>query len=144
VIDKTGQDAAAAVAGISDGATVMIGDSGLAALLAEGRVRRIICSFPRQADSWVFDRLYRAGDIELEIVPQGNLAERIRAAGARIGAFFSSTGVGTALAIGHPLGGSGGRVVGRAAHELARRGSGVAVVAICIGVGQALAIVLER
>ncbi|MFE1646630.1 3-oxoacid CoA-transferase subunit A [Microbacterium sp. P01] len=76
------------------------GDTGLAALLATGGVRRIICSFPRQSDSWVFDRLYRAGEIELEIVPQGNLAERIRAAGAGIGAFFSPTGVGTELAEG--------------------------------------------
>jgi len=133
MIDKTVTDAAAAVAGIRDGATVMIGgfgragqpvelidaliaqgagdltivnnnagngDTGLAALLAKGRVRRIICSFPRQHDSFVFDALYRAGEIELEIVPQGNLAERIRAAGAGIGAFFSPTGVGTELAAG--------------------------------------------
>jgi 3-oxoadipate CoA-transferase alpha subunit len=133
VIDKTAMDAAAAVADITDGATVMIGgfgragqpvelidalighgatgltivnnnagngDTGLAALLAAGQVRRIICSFPRQNDSWVFDELYRAGRIELEIVPQGNLAERIRAAGAGIGAFFSPTGVGTELAEG--------------------------------------------
>jgi 3-oxoadipate CoA-transferase alpha subunit len=133
MIDKTVPDAAAAVAGIADGSTVMIGgfgragqpvelidaliaqgageltivannagngDTGLAALLAERRVRRIVCSFPRQHDSWVFDGLYRAGQIELEIVPQGNLAERIRAAGAGIGAFFSPTGVGTPLAEG--------------------------------------------
>jgi 3-oxoadipate CoA-transferase alpha subunit len=133
VIDKTVPDTAAAVAGIADGATVMMGgfgragqpvelieaiiaqgatdltivannagngDTGLAALLAAGRVRKVICSFPRQHDSWVFDRLYRAGEIELEIVPQGNLAERIRAAGAGIGAFFSPTGVGTELAAG--------------------------------------------
>ena len=133
MIDKTVADAAAAVAGIPDGATVMIGgfgragqpvelidaliahgardltivnnnagngDTGLAALLAAGQVRRIVCSFPRQHDSWVFDGLYRAGEIELEIVPQGNLAERIRAAGAGIGAFFSPTGVGTELAEG--------------------------------------------
>ena len=73
------------------------GDTGLAALLAKGRVRKVICSFPRQADSWVFDGLYRAGKIELEVVPQGNLAERMRAAGAGIGAFFSPTGVGTPL-----------------------------------------------
>lgn len=131
MIDKTVPDAAAAVAGIRDGATVMIGgfgragqpvelidaliehgasdltivnnnagngDTGLAALLARRRVRKIICSFPRQSDSWVFDDLYRAGEIELELVPQGNLAERIRAAGAGIGAFFSPTGVGTELA----------------------------------------------
>jgi 3-oxoadipate CoA-transferase alpha subunit len=133
MIDKTVETAAAAVAGIPDGATVMIGgfgragqpvdlidaliaqgardlvivnnnagngDAGLAALLDAGRVRRIICSFPRQSDSWVFDRLYRAGEIELELVPQGNLAERIRAAGAGVGAFFSPTGVGTQLAEG--------------------------------------------
>lgn len=131
MIDKTVTDAAAAVAGIPDGATVMIGgfgragqpvelidaliaqgaddltivnnnagngDTGLAALLATGRVRKIICSFPRQHDSWVFDELYRDGRIELELVPQGNLAERMRAAGAGIGAFFSPTGVGTQLA----------------------------------------------
>ncbi|MEO9137833.1 MAG: 3-oxoacid CoA-transferase subunit A [Jatrophihabitans sp.] len=126
-------DADAAVAGIADGATVLIGgfgtagqpveliealrrsgvrdlvvvnnnagngDVGLAALLRDGRVRKIICSFPRQSDSHVFDELYRSGDIELELVPQGNLAERMRAAGAGIGAFFSPTGVGTALAEG--------------------------------------------
>jgi 3-oxoadipate CoA-transferase alpha subunit len=74
------------------------GDTGLAALLAAGRVRKVICSFPRQSDSWVFDRLYRTGQIELEVVPQGTLAERMRAAGAGIGAFFSPTGVGTLLA----------------------------------------------
>lgn len=73
------------------------GDTGLAALLAAKRVRKVICSFPRQSDSWVFDRLYRAGEIELEVVPQGNLAERMRAAGAGIGAFFCPTGVGTQL-----------------------------------------------
>ena len=71
---------------------------GLAALLQAGRVRKIICSFPRQADSQVFDGLYRAGKLELELVPQGNLAERIRAAGAGIGAFFCPTGFGTELA----------------------------------------------
>jgi 3-oxoadipate CoA-transferase alpha subunit len=76
------------------------GDTGLAALLAAGRVRKVLCSFPRQSDSWVFDGLYRAGKIELEVVPQGNLAERMRAAGAGIGAFFSPTGVGTPLAEG--------------------------------------------
>jgi 3-oxoadipate CoA-transferase alpha subunit len=64
------------------------------------RVRRIVCSFPRQSDSHVFDALYRAGEIELELVPQGNLAERIRAAGAGIGAFFTPTGYGTLLAEG--------------------------------------------
>jgi 3-oxoadipate CoA-transferase alpha subunit len=119
-----------AVAGIADGATVLVGgfgmagmpttlidalidqgagdltivsnnagngDTGLAALLAAGRVRKVICSFPRQADSYVFDRLYRDGEVDLEVVPQGNLAERIRAAGAGIGAFFCPTGVGTPL-----------------------------------------------
>jgi 3-oxoadipate CoA-transferase alpha subunit len=73
-------------------------EQGLAALLKAGRVRKIICSFPRQADSQVFDGLYRAGKLELELVPQGNLAERIRAAGAGIGAFFCPTGFGTQLA----------------------------------------------
>ncbi|GAA5036791.1 3-oxoacid CoA-transferase subunit A [Microbacterium fluvii] len=133
MIDKTVTDVEAAVVGIPDGATVMIGgfgragqpvelidaliahgatdltivnnnagngDTGLAALLAARRVRKIVCSFPRQHDSWVFDGLYRSGEIELELVPQGNLAERIRAAGAGIGAFFSPTGVGTELAEG--------------------------------------------
>lgn len=133
MIDKTVADVEAAVAGIGDGATIMIGgfgragqpvelidaliahgasdltivnnnagngDTGLAALLATKRVRKIVCSFPRQHDSWVFDGLYRAGEIEVELVPQGNLAERIRAAGAGIGAFFSPTGVGTQLAEG--------------------------------------------
>jgi 3-oxoadipate CoA-transferase alpha subunit len=76
------------------------GDTGLAALLAAGRVDKVVCSFPRQADSHVFDALYRAGKIQLEVVPQGNLAERIRAAGAGIGAFFCPTGVGTPLADG--------------------------------------------
>jgi 3-oxoadipate CoA-transferase, alpha subunit len=133
MIDKRVADAAAALADVPDGATVLVGgfgtagqpdelleallaqgasgltivcnnagngDRGLAALLAAGRVRRIVCSFPRQADSWHFDRLYRAGRIELELVPQGNLAERIRAAGAGIGGFFTPTGYGTALAQG--------------------------------------------
>ncbi len=76
------------------------GDAGLAALLKAGRVRKVICSFPRQADSYVFDALYRAAKLELELVPQGNLAERIRAAGAGIGAFFTPTGYGTELARG--------------------------------------------
>jgi 3-oxoadipate CoA-transferase alpha subunit len=76
------------------------GDTGIAALLATKRVRKIICSFPRQIDSWVFDALYRSGEIELELVPQGNLAERIRAAGAGIGAFYTPTGYGTLLAEG--------------------------------------------
>ena len=76
------------------------GDTGLAALLKAKRVRKIVCSFPRQADSHVFDGLFRAGEIELELVPQGNLAERIRAAGAGIGGFFTPTGYGTQLAEG--------------------------------------------
>jgi 3-oxoadipate CoA-transferase alpha subunit len=122
-----------AVAGIADGATVLVSgfglagmpleliaaltrqgaadltvvsnnagtaDVGLAALLAAGTVRKVICSFPRQADSYVFDSLYRAGKVELEVVPQGTLAERIRAGGAGIGAFYCPTGAGTALAAG--------------------------------------------
>nr|MBV0877888.1 3-oxoacid CoA-transferase subunit A [Noviherbaspirillum sp. L7-7A] len=76
------------------------GDTGLAALLKARQVRKIICSFPRQTDSHVFDALYRAGEIELELTPQGNLAERIRAAGAGIGGFFTPTGYGTLLAEG--------------------------------------------
>ena len=76
------------------------GGAGLAALLANGQVSKIICSFPRQADSYVFDELYRAGKVKLELVPQGNLAERMRAAGAGIGAFFCPTGVGTPLSEG--------------------------------------------
>jgi 3-oxoadipate CoA-transferase, alpha subunit len=126
-------DPSEALAGVADGATVLVGgfgmagmpvalidalidngardltvvsnnagngDTGLAALLAAGRVRKVICSFPRQHDSWVFDRLYTAGQIELEVVPQGTLAERIRAAGAGIGPFFCPTGAGTLLAEG--------------------------------------------
>ena len=85
------------------------GDTGLAALLAAGRVRKMICSFPRQSDSYVFDGLYRAGKIELELVPQGNLAERMRAAGAGVGAFYSPTGVGTPLAEGKEQRTIGGR-----------------------------------
>jgi len=76
------------------------GDTGLAALLKAKRVKKIICSFPRQADSYVFDALYRAGEIALEVVPQGNLVERMRAAGAGIGAFYTPTGHGTLLAEG--------------------------------------------
>jgi 3-oxoadipate CoA-transferase alpha subunit len=76
------------------------GDTGLAALLAKGRVRKVVCSFPRQKDSWVFDDLYRRGQVELDVVPQGNLAERLRAAGAGIGAFYCPTAVGTSLAEG--------------------------------------------
>ena len=131
MIDKIAGSVAEALAGVQDGATVLIGgfgtagipgelidgliaqgakdltivnnnagngETGLAALLKAGRVRKIICSFPRQADSQVFDGLYRAGKIELELVPQGNLAERIRAAGAGIGGFFTPTGFGTELA----------------------------------------------
>jgi 3-oxoadipate CoA-transferase alpha subunit len=133
MIDKTVKSLADALAGVRDGATVMIGgfggagqptelvealieqgardlvivnnnagngETGLAALLKAGRVRKLICSFPRQADSHHFDALYRAGKLELELVPQGNLAERIRAAGAGIGAFFTPTGFGTDLAAG--------------------------------------------
>lgn len=76
------------------------GEVGLAALLKAGRVRKVLCSFPRQVDSYVFDDLYLAGKLELEVVPQGNLAERMRAAGAGIGAFYSPTAVGTPLAEG--------------------------------------------
>jgi 3-oxoadipate CoA-transferase alpha subunit len=133
MINKIAPSIEAALAGVKDGSTVMIGgfgtagipnelidgliaqgakdlvivnnnagnaDTGLAALLKAGRVRKIICSFPRQADSYVFDELYRSGKLELELVPQGNLAERIRAAGAGVGAFFSPTGYGTELAKG--------------------------------------------
>lgn len=133
MIDKTVASVEEAVAGIQDGATVMIGgfgragqpvelidalinqgasdltivsnnagnaEVGIAALLKKGRVRKVVCSFPRQSDSWVFDELYREGSLELELVPQGNLAERIRAAGAGIGAFYSPTAVGTPLAEG--------------------------------------------
>jgi 3-oxoadipate CoA-transferase, alpha subunit len=133
VISKVVESVDRAVAGIEDGATVLIsgfggaglptalidaviaqgareltivsnnagnGDTGLAALLKTKRVRKIICSYPRQTDSYVFDALYRAGAIELEVVPQGNLAERIRAAGAGIGAFYTQTGAGTTLAEG--------------------------------------------
>ena len=142
MIDKTVSDPASAVAGIHDGATILVGgfgsagqpaelidaliahgardltivsnnagngETGLAALLALRRVRKIICSFPRQADSQVFDALYRSGEIELELVPQGNLAERIRAAGAGIGAFYTPTGFGTELARGKETRRIGGR-----------------------------------
>jgi len=74
------------------------GDTGIAALLEKGRVRKVVCSFPRQSDSWVFDRMYRAGLVDLEVVPQGTLAERLRAGGAGIGGFYCRTGVGTPLA----------------------------------------------
>src|SRR3989440_9666208 len=86
------------------------GDVGLAALLKTGRVRKIICSFPRQVDSHVFDGLYRNGKLDLELVPQGNLAERIRAAGAGIGGFFTPTGYGTDLAKGKETREIGGRM----------------------------------
>lgn len=76
------------------------GDYGLAALLKAGCVRKVVCSFPRQVDSWVFDELYRKGDVELELVPQGNLAARIQAGGAGLGAIFTPTGYGTLLAEG--------------------------------------------
>ena len=142
MIDKIVCTPAAALAGIRDGATVMVGgfgtaglpneltdaliaqgareltivsnnagngDTGLAALIAAGRVRKFICSFPRQADSWHFDRAYRAGKLALELVPQGNLAERIRAAGAGIGGFFTPTGYGTELAEGKETRLIGGR-----------------------------------
>ncbi|HLR85693.1 MAG TPA: 3-oxoacid CoA-transferase subunit A, partial [Nocardioidaceae bacterium] len=85
------------------------GMTGLAALLAAGRVRKVICSFPRQHDSYVFDELYRSGRVELEVVPQGTLAERIRAAGAGIGAFFTPTAYGTQLADGKECREIGGR-----------------------------------
>jgi 3-oxoadipate CoA-transferase alpha subunit len=143
MIDKVVPSVAAALDGVHDGATVMIGgfggagqpgelidaliaqgardltivnnnagngETGLAALLKAGRVRKIICSFPRQTDSQVFDALYRAGRIELELVPQGNLAERIRAAGAGIGGFFTPTGYGTELARGKETREIGGRM----------------------------------
>ncbi len=89
------------------------GDRGLAVLIKERRVRKVVCSFPRQVDSWHFDAAYRAGEIELELVPQGNLAERIRAAGAGIGAFFTPTGFGTPLAEGKET-----RVLGGRGHVL--------------------------
>src|SRR5215218_2644186 len=143
MIDKTAPSVEEALAGVQDGATVMIGgfgtagipnelidgliaqgakdltivnnnagngETGLAALMKAGRVRKVICSFPRQADSQVFDGLYRSGKIELELVPQGNLSERIRAAGAGIGGFFTPTGYGTDLAKGKETREIGGRM----------------------------------
>ena len=131
MIDKIVHDVAAALEGVSDGATVMVGGFGavgqpnvlieglieqgardltlvannagtghvgLARLMEAGRVRRIVCSFPRSSGSVVFEALFKAGRIELEIVPQGTLAERIRAAGAGIGAFYTPTAFGTRLA----------------------------------------------
>jgi 3-oxoadipate CoA-transferase alpha subunit len=133
MINKIVQTMAEAMAGIRDGASVLLGGFGsigqpnalidgliehgakdltivsnnagvgrigLARLLELGRVRKIICSYPRSVDPTVFEELYRAGKIELEIVPQGTLAERMRAAGAGIPAFFTATAVGTKLAAG--------------------------------------------
>ncbi|MCT4703752.1 3-oxoacid CoA-transferase subunit A [Enterobacteriaceae bacterium H20N1] len=133
MINKSVATLEEAVAGIHDGATIMIGgfgtagqptalidaliaqgachltiinnnagngDVGLAALLKAGRVRKMICSFPRQVDSQIFDDLYRRGKVELELVPQGNLAARIQAAGSGLGAIFTPTGYGTPLAEG--------------------------------------------
>ncbi|GGE99451.1 3-oxoadipate CoA-transferase subunit A [Aliidongia dinghuensis] len=133
MIDKTVRSMAEAMAGVEDGATVLVGGFGavgqpnalidglieqgardltvvannagtghvgLARLMELGRVRRIICSFPRSAGSVVFEELYKAGRIELEIVPQGTLAERLRAAGAGVPAFYTPTAVGTQLAQG--------------------------------------------
>ncbi len=133
MINKLFPSTVAALQGVRDGATVLIGgfggagqpnelidaliehgardltivnnnagngETGLAALLKTGRVKKIICSFPRQTDSQIFDALYRSGKLELELVPQGNLAERIRAAGAGIGGFYTRTGYGTELAKG--------------------------------------------
>lgn len=133
MIDKRVATVAEALAGVKDGATVLVGGfgavgqpnalieglieqgatdltivannagtgrTGLARLMELGRVRKIICSFPRSAGSVVFEELFRAGKLELEIVPQGTLAERMRAAGAGVPAFFTPTGVGTLLAAG--------------------------------------------
>jgi len=133
MIDKRVPSLSAAVAGIRDGATVLIGGFGasgipvqlidalieqgakeltivtnnagagqtdIAKLLASGHVRKIVCSYPRSAGSVVFEELYAAGKIELELVPQGTLSERMRAAGAGIGGFFTPTAVGTRLAEG--------------------------------------------
>ena len=133
MINKLVDSMQAALAGVQDGDTIMIGgfggagqpsaliealveqgardlvivnnnagngETGLAALLKARRVRKLLCSYPRQIDSHVFDGLYRRGELELELSPQGNLAERIRAAGAGIGAFFTPTGAGTQLAQG--------------------------------------------
>jgi 3-oxoadipate CoA-transferase alpha subunit len=85
------------------------GHVGLALLMELGRVRKIICSFPRSSTSTIFEELYRAGKIELEIVPQGTMAERMRAAGAGVGAFFTPTGVGTKMAEGKEVREIGGR-----------------------------------
>ncbi len=142
MIDKRVPSVAAALEGIADGATVLVGgfgavgqpnqlidglieqgardlvivannsgvaEFGLAKLMKLGRVRRIVCSYPRSAGSVVFEELYRAGRIELELVPQGTLAERMRAAGAGIPAFYTPTGYGTKLAEGKPTAEIGGR-----------------------------------
>jgi 3-oxoadipate CoA-transferase alpha subunit len=142
MIDKVVTSVDSAVAGIEDGATIMIGgfgtagmpfrlidalvaqgareltvvsnnagngDTGLALLLKLGRVKKLVCSFPRQPDSYVFDALYRAKQVELELVPQGNLAARIQAAGAGFGAFYTPTGYGTPLAEGKETRQIGGR-----------------------------------
>jgi 3-oxoadipate CoA-transferase alpha subunit len=142
MIDKIVTSMAAALDGIADGATVLVGGFGsvgqpsalidglieqgardltivannagvgrvgLARLMELGRVRKVICSFPRSSDPVVFEELYRAGRIELEIVPQGTLAERMRAAGAGIPAFYTATGVGTRLAEGKEVRDIGGR-----------------------------------
>jgi 3-oxoadipate CoA-transferase, alpha subunit len=142
MINKNVQTMAEAMAGIRDGAVVLLGGFGsigqpnalidgliehgakdltvvsnnagvgrigLARLLELGRVRKIICSYPRSVDPVVFEELYRAGKIELEIVPQGTLAERLRAAGAGIPAFFTATAVGTKLAAGKEQREIGGR-----------------------------------
>ena len=87
------------------------GHVGLALLMELGRVRKIICSFPRSSTSTIFEELYRAGKIELEIVPQGTMAERMRAAGAGVGAFFTPTGVGTKMAEGKEVREIGGRMM---------------------------------
>ena len=142
MIDKRVASVAEAVAGIEDGATILVGgfgavgqpnqlidgvialgvkdlvivannsgvaEIGLAKLMQLGRVRRIICSYPRSAGSVVFEELYRAGRIELELVPQGTLAERLRAAGAGVPAFYTPTAFGTKLAEGKPTAEIGGR-----------------------------------
>ena len=142
MIDKTFATPAAAMAGIFDGATVLIGgfgnsgvpfelidaliaqrakdltivhnnagyaEGGIAALLKSGQVRKIICSYPRQPDSHAFDELYRSGKLELELVPQGNMAVRIQAAGEGLGAVFTPTGYGTLLAEGKETREIGGR-----------------------------------
>lgn len=133
MIDKRVADLEAALAGVSDGSTILVsgfgeagsptellhalidqgasdltvvnnnagnGNVGLAALLRKGRVRRIVCSYPRSAQSHVFNDLYASGRIELELTPQGTLAERLRAGGSGVGAFFTPTAAGTDLAVG--------------------------------------------